>query len=171
MELKETGISREKFVCMLHLPSIACKLSLNCVCAHLESASWVRVAENKHLASRSLFVNSTFDEFDLVDKGAAADFNSVHGVLDQWKLLLVFCKFKLVFHMYEDLLPLVAAGCLVFDEAGWLSPQRIDEEGCGDDVECWKTPPHAGVEWADDAWCVCACTCTCDCCADAFASC
>jgi hypothetical protein len=68
------------------LPSIACKLSLNCVCIHFERASWVRVVVNKHFASRSLFVNSAFAGlFFVVEDGgaaAAADFNSVHGVLE-----------------------------------------------------------------------------------------
>lgn len=57
--------------------------------------------------------------------------------------------------MYDGLLPLVAAG-LGTDAVGWLSfPQKIDDEDCGEELECWKIPPHAGVEWPEELECVC----------------
>jgi hypothetical protein len=68
----------DKEIC---LPSMACKLSLNCVCIHFDNASWVRVVENKHFASRSLLDNSAWIEWLFV-VGGVADFNSVHGVLE-----------------------------------------------------------------------------------------
>lgn len=71
-----------------HLPSIACKLSLNWVCAHFESASCVRVVLNKDLASRSLLDNSALVEWDFDDALIEAEFvdelfTSVHGVLNE----------------------------------------------------------------------------------------
>lgn len=36
---------------------------------------------------------------------------------------------------------------LAADVGGGLSfPQKIEEEDCGEGVECWKIPPQAGVE-------------------------
>ncbi len=66
--------------------------------------------------------------------------------------------------MYDGLLPLVAAD-LAVDEECWLSfPQKIDDEDCGDEFECWEIPPHAGVEWPEEFECVCCCGCDCCCC-------
>jgi hypothetical protein len=66
--------------------------------------------------------------------------------------------------MYDGLLPLVAAG-LAADGECWLSfPKKIDDEDCGDELECWKIPPHAGVEWPEELECVCCCGCGCCCC-------
>ncbi len=64
-------------------------------------------------------------------------------------------------------MPLVDAGLAVGADC-WLSPQKIDEDGWGDGVECWKIPPHAGVEWPDEVWCVCCCGGGCCCCLGSF---
>ncbi len=61
-------------------------------------------------------------------------------------------------NLYDGLLLLVAVD-LVTDADGGLSfPQKIDDEDCGEEVECcWKIPPHAGVEWPEELECVCCC--------------
>lgn len=49
---------------------------------------------------------------------------------------------------------LVAAGLLGTEDVCWLSfPQNVDDDGCGEEVECWNIPPHAGVEWPDEFEC------------------
>ena len=72
----------------MDLPSIACKLSLNCVCVHFDRASWVRVVLKRYFASRSLLESSPWAEWDLADDEedgatAAAAFSSLQGVLDE----------------------------------------------------------------------------------------
>ncbi len=58
----------------------------------------------------------------------------------------------------------VGLGAAAADEEDWLSfPQKMDDEDCGEGVECGKRPPHAGVEWPEEFECVCCCCCCCCC--------
>lgn len=65
-------------------------------------------------------------------------------------------EIMIVMYTYDDFVLLVATG-LVGTEVVGFSPQNSDDddEGCGDEFECWKTPPHAGVAWPDELNCAC----------------
>ena len=154
----------------MNLPSIACRLSLNCICAHFDRASWVRFVEKRFLTSRSVFVNSWG-----VDVGFAVGFISVHGVLEEETKEKTIENCEECVFFYDDLLPLVVDDFVWDDDDdGWLSVgQKTDDDDAdwGDEVECWKTPPQAGVEWLDELEWACCCCCCCCCCWDVFNSC
>ncbi len=59
-------------------------------------------------------------------------------------------------------MPLLAVDFVADEDCGLSFPQKMDDEDCEEDVEFWKTPLHAGVEWPEELECVCCCCC-CDC--------
>lgn len=92
---------------------MACKLSLNWVWAHFESASCVRVVLNRNLASRSLLDSSALLALDFDDALYVAEF--VDGA----------CEGFVTLFDDEDLLVVGGAGVPADGEAFVESAQNI----------------------------------------------